>query len=167
MKPVEESAKEMLEMEMPFRINPETLDVESDDSRIYMIGGRSAGPEQGHHFVLHVGDKVFGFCTAADRDNEKTELLDDGTRVWWFNDLLCPLSGAERKAGGGYTAYRVLTNTYSFTNLEEQKMVLGLFFKAIQAFDPRVAMGTIKEPKVVARLTPHAAFRLESGDFLA
>jgi hypothetical protein len=168
MKSVEDSAKEMLEMEMPFRLNAETFVIESGDSRIYMTGGGNAGPERGKQFVLHVGEKAFGFRTADDITNHKVELLAGGTRLWWFDDLLCELRGTEPKnRGTERTRYGVLTNAYRFESLDEQGLILELFIKAMEAFDTRVLAGVTKRPNTIARLTPRAAELVAAGKFLA
>ena len=162
MKPVEDSAKEMLEMEMPFRINPSTFNVESDDPGVFMTGGHNWSPEMGRQFVLHVGDAAYGFRTSEDNEKQKIENLDDGTVIWWFDDILCKLY--ERMKGG---RLQLVTNRYSFENAKEQELILSLFFKAIQAYDLGVVAGIKQEPKSKGFLTPRAEQQIVSGKFLA
>jgi hypothetical protein len=161
MKSVEDSAKEMLEMEVPFRLNSKTWVMESDDPRIFLKSYGMWPPDSGKRFIFHLGDKRFGFRTAEDIKQQKVEELPDGTMLWWFDDILCKLWGTY-----GRGQLKELTNTYTFSTEAEQELVLSLFIKAMQVWDKRVPLGRRSEPKAGACLTPRAVDLVAAGKFL-
>lgn len=156
--------QEVLALKPVFYLSHVTKHVESNISDVFMSGGGSWSPDVGRQFVLNVAERRMGFGQVDDVSRLKAvETLPDGTDRWWFDDLFCVVWKHNREKRRLVEA----TNTYRFDSVNERDAALELFVRAMKAYDARVLVDALAEPKVEVRFTDRALQRLQTGEFVA
>lgn len=128
----------LLKSATPFRYDRDSRTVRCDDPRVYM---RYAGQrrETGVYFILYMDGKRFGFATGLDMDDDQTELLPDGSKIWRIDEVGCRVYANESYGEP------VGVEWSKFADRAEQDRALDLFAKALMAYSGRPSYVTGKD----------------------
>ena len=147
---------------MGWRFNRETVRIESDDRNMFVECLVPHHPEVGSEFVLDMGGKKIGFRTADDWQDDTSERLSDGTKIWRFDRVGILVIRWDNETRKPVT----LAKEHKFSSREEQDEVLRTFADALAVFDGNRKPDDPASIKARVEFTDRMKARIEAGELL-
>lgn len=122
------------------------------------VGSRRTGWE----FIVYRNGRAFGFMTAGSEQKDESVNLDDGIRIWYFDEVCCEIS-SDKRTRLGRSVRVVQAYETGFEDEAEQDAVFRILAQALKNYGAWVG----KKPSPgQMKFTKRVKKKIAKGDYL-